>query len=642
MTASKKHTSALLRRFFSGFGLLVVAELLLVGVMLLSVLDQWRIDLTQDHLYTLSQGTRNILQNIKEPIQLKLYYSEAQTRDIPALRNYAQHVKEMLAEYSRVSNGKLKVDIITPEVFSEQEDEAAAAGLQGVPNGNGESIYLGLTGEHKGQSERIVFFNPQRESFLEYDISQMVYRLDQPRPVTAGVISGLPVFRSLDFKTRQPRPSWAIIDQLQQLYDIRRELDTNIEKVDDDLNLLIVIHPNMLPETTLFAIDQFVLRGGKLLVFVDPVAETDESEGNLGEGMADRSSNLEQLFDAWGIDYDPKKVVLDLTYAHSIPVTQYGREMPHVGILGLEGSAMNREQNMIAQIENVNVASAGALAAKPGASTVFIPLLSSSENSQLMDADKYNMVGNHGDLLRQFVPDQHRRHFAALVTGNVKTAFPAGKPAPKPGQPVEVPPKGKPAPVWLKESQSPLQVIVVADTDLLSDRMWVHREDFYGQTQLSPFAANADMVINMVEALSGSSDLMSLRSRGTYQRPFTRVDALEKAASERLREQQDALMTALSEADKKINELNKPAPATGKGAESAPELTQEQKDEVLKFQKEKYRIRKNLRDVQHQLNSDVERLGFQLKMVNIVAVPALLTVLALLLSFVRARRARRT
>lgn len=640
MSTDKKGFSVLSRRFFSGIGLVLLAVVLLAGTMLLAPLRQWRLDLTQDKLYTLSPGTRNILRDLKEPVHLTFYYSEALTRDIPVLRNYAQRVQELLAEYERVANGKLKLDIVKPEVFSEEEDEAAAAGLQGVPNGNGEAIYLGLAGERAEQKQQVAFFNPQRESFLEYDISQMIYRLQQPQPVVAGVITGLPVFRSLDYKTNRPRPAWAIVNQLQELFDIRRELDPNIDKIDDDLNLLVVIHPNMLPEKTLFAIDQFVLRGGKLLAFVDPVAEADESEGRMGTGFTDRSSSLEQLFDAWGIDYDPKKVLLDLTYAHNIPVTQYGRELPHVGVLGLEGSAFNREQNMVAELENVNIQSAGALSAKAGATTQFIPLLSSSEKSQLMDAEQYATLGDHSALLRQFQPDNQRRHVAALVIGDVKTAFPNGKPAPVAGQPIEVPAADQPAPVYLTSSQKSIQVIVVADTDLLTDRMWVEMQDFYGQPMLSPFAANGDMVVNMIDALGGSADLVSLRSRGTYQRPFTRVDALEKAASERLREEQDALTQALAETEKKITALSKPAANT---EEDAPlELTAEQKAEVTKFQQEKLRIRKNLRDVQHRLNSDVEQLGMLLKIINIAAVPALLILVALLLSFARARRKRFT
>ncbi len=614
--------------------LLALAILLLIGVAGLSLIGQsrfgqWRIDLTEGKLYTLSNGTQNILKSISEPITLKFYYSESLTRDIPALRNYAKRVEEILREYERDADGKLVLDIIQPEVFSEEEDAAAAAGLQGLPNGQGESIYLGLVGSRGDRTEIIAMFNPQKENLLEYQISQLIYKLNRPKSLVVGVISELPVFRSMDPKTNRPRPGWLIVDQMQQLFDIRRQIDPNVDKIDDDLNMMIVIHPHLLPEKTLFALDQFVLRGGKLLVFVDPLAEADDSEAQLGDGFADRSSSLEQLFSAWGIDYDPKKVVLDLTYAHSIPVEQNGREVPHVGVLGLTGNAINREQNVIADLEGVNVASVGALLPRPGSSTQFIPLLTSGDKTELMDVDQYSAIGNHADLLAKMKPENHSYTFAALVSGAAKTAFPEGKPA-----------TSQFSDVVLSESKEPIQVIAVADTDLLSDRMWVDRQDYYGQVMATPFAANGDMLVNMVDALGGSKDLISLRSRGTYQRPFTRVDALEKAADERLREQEDALTQALAAAEKKITALS--SHANGEAESAVPELSVEQKAEIAKFQQEKLSIRKKLREVQRQLNSDVENLGMVLKIINIAAVPVLLTFVALIASWLRRRHKRKS
>lgn len=619
--------SNMFRRLSAGFSLAALAVLLLVGAAALSRLDQWRVDLTEGNLYSLSDSSKAIVANVHDPVVLKLYYSEALSRPAPALRNYAKRVEEMLQEFERAGNGKLDLQVIYPELYSEDEDAAAAAGLLGIPNGQGEKFYLGLVATRGEKTEIINFFSPEKESSLEYQISQLIYRMSRPAPVTVGVISGLPVFRSMDRKTHMARPPWLIVDQLQQMFDIRRQLDTSVDKIDDDLNLLIVIHPNMLPEKTLFAIDQFVLRGGKLLVFVDPVAEADESESTMGAGFTDRSSSLEQLFTAWGIDYDPKKVVLDLGYAHSIPVTQDGQEAPHVGILGLDGNAINREQNVIAELENINVASAGALSQRAGASTQFVPLLTSSDQTQLMNTDEYVTTGRHDELLRKMKPGNQRYYFAALVSGAVKTAFPEGKPA-----------TSQFTGDIRTESQQPVQVIAVADTDVLTDRMWVDRQDFYGQVMATPFAANGDMLVNMVDSLAGSADLISLRSRGTYQRPFTRVDELEKSASSRLREQEDALMQSLAATEKKINAMS--APVKEGEAAVAQELSVAQKAEIAQFQQEKLRIRKSLREVQRQLNSDVERLGMTLKLINIAAVPALLTMLALIFALVRWRKQR--
>ncbi len=628
MSLSKASIYSRLQKLPFTIRLLVLALLLLVSSASLSLLSRWQIDLTQDKLYTLSQGTRNILAGIDKPIVLELYYSESLSRDIPMLRNYAGRVQDILREYERKSHGNITLKVINPEPFSEEEDAAAAGGLQGMPNGRGDKIYLGLIGSSADHSEIIDVFNPQKENLLEYQISQLVYRLMLPQQRIVGVIGNLPLFRGVDPKTNRPRPDWLIVNQLKQLFDLRRMIDVGVDKIDNDLNLLIVTHPSKLPEKTLFAIDQFVLRGGKLLVFVDPLAEADDSDTRLlATGFADRSSDLEQLFTAWGIDYDASKIVLDLGRAHQIPAQMSGQPIPHVGILNLEGDAINREQNVIADLENINIASSGFIAHHAGANTQFIPLLRSSHKTDVMDSQTYSMIGNHAELLEKMKPSDKQYTFAAWVSGDVKTAFPEGKPA-----------DSRFSDEILKSSKSPIQVIVVADTDVLVDRMWVDRQEMYGQTMATPFAANGDMVVNMLDALGGSMDLINLRSRGTYQRPFTRVDALEKAASSRLREQQDALAQALSATEKKIAALN--AAAEGESGSSA-EISPAQQQEIANFQKERAQIRKNLRDVQHQLNSDVDRLGTVLKIINIAAVPVLLIVFALCAALLRRSQARR-
>ncbi len=602
---------------------------LLAGAASLAWLNKWQIDLTQGKLYTLSQGTRNIIAGIEQPITLQFYYSESQTRDIPMLRNYAGRVQDMLREYERKSQGKIQLQIVHPEPFSEAEDEAAIAGLQAMPDGRGDKIYLGLVGSVGDRSENIAVFNPQKENLLEYQLSQLVYRLNKPKQITVGVIGDLPIFRGVDPKTNRVRPDWLIVNQLRQLFDLRRMIDPNVDKIDDDLSLLMVVHPHKLPEKTLFAIDQFVLRGGKLLVFVDPLAEADDSDTRLlATGFSDRSSDLEQLFAAWGVDYDAGQVVLDLGNAHRIPAQQAGQPVPHVGILSLEGDGINRTQNVIADLENINIASAGSLAQHPGSRMQFVPLLTSSLQTDRMETQTYSMIGNHAELLEKMQPSNHRYTFAAWVSGAVKTAFPEGKPA-----------TSQFSGEVLQESKEPIQAIVVADTDVLADRMWVDRQEYYGQTVATPFAANGDMVVNMLDALGGSVDLINLRSRGTYQRPFTRVDDLEKAASSRLREQQDALAKALSDTESKISQLN--AAAANQETGEVQELTPAQKQAVEMFEQERLKIRKNLREVQHQLNSDVDKLGAILKIINIAAVPLLLIVLALLAAGLRRYRMRR-
>lgn len=628
------------RGWVVGAGCLVLALVLLGGVAGLSGLKQWRIDLTADKLYTLSAGSRHIVENLKEPVHLTFYYSEELIKEVPVLRNYARSVQDLLQEYVRLSDGQLVLNIVKPALFSEEEDAAAAAGLQGFPNGQGQSIYFGLVGDRGEQHEVVSFFNPQRESLLEYDISQLIYRVGRTKPAKVAVISGgLPIFRSMDPRTRQAKPPWAVMDQLQRVFDIVQILDINLSSVESDVDLVMLVHPRLLPDKTLYALDQFVLRGGRLLVFVDPLAELDNSEDVMGAGFTDKSSSLEKLFDAWGLSYDPKQVLLDMGYAHSIPVSQYGREVPHLGVLGFNEQAINREQNVIADLDNINVGSAGVLEPAPGAATVFVPLLSSSTQSRLMEADAYALIGTHEDLLRGFQPDNKSRVVAAWLSGAVSTAFPQGAPKIE-GESVQ-----ETLPQHIAVASVPIQVIVVADTDVLADRMWADVQDFYGQKTARAFASNADMVTNMMEALTGSANLIDLRSRGTFQRPFTRVDELERTASSRLREEQDSLMASLAETEKKINDISSMQDQAGGTIDSGgalPELSAESRAAIDAFQKDKQQIRRNLREVQRQLNSDVERLGWTLKLINIAAVPVLLTIIALILSGIRIRRARRT
>lgn len=627
--------SAMLKKINANIALLLIAAVLVVGVALLALLDNTRIDLTEGKLYTLSAGSENIVNDIPadQPVSLHFYYSEALMAEIPVLRNYSRRIQEILREYQRAAGDKLIIEQINVEEFSEAEDLAAASGLKPMPNGNGQQIYLGLVAEQGDKRANVPFFNPQKENLLEYEISQAIASVAVKKQIKVGIINGVPMFRSMDYKTNRPRPSWLIAQHLENHFDFKRYIGLEVEKIDDDISVLLVAHPRMLSDQTQFAIDQFVMRGGKLLVFVDPHAETDDSEADLAEngGFLEKSSSLDRLFDVWGVEFDPTKVVLDLDNAHSIPVDQYGREVPHVGILGLMDESINRDSPIVANLQGVNVGSIGYIAPKAGATTEFVPLLVSGLRSDLMDREQYALVANHGQLLQGMKHLNQQFTYAAMVSGPVKSAFPDGKPATS-NYTGEV----------LTEAKAPLNMIVVADTDILTDRMWVERQDFFGETNLVPFAANGDMVINMLDSLGGSADLISLRSRVTYQRPFTRVDALEKAASDRWRAEEEKLTQSLKETQAKLDALQQPAEGSEEIGLDKMLADAKQQAELAAFQKQRMELRRNLRDVQRQLKTDVERLGQQLKIINIGLVPALITVIALIVGALRLRRRRRT
>jgi ABC-type uncharacterized transport system involved in gliding motility auxiliary subunit len=666
-----------MKRSLTQFHLLLLAIALLASVTLISKLPPVRIDLTQDKLYTLSAGTLRLLDKLQgEPIHLTFYFSDKLTESIPTLRAYERRVKETLREYELRSHGKIILDIVDPEPFSEQEDRASSLGLRAVPAGDNDSIYFGLVGEkavpasvassgkntgaNMTRREVIAFFNAEKENSLEYDISQLVYRLNQPKPLVVGIISDLPIFQHRDMSSPQTVKPKIILEQLRQMFDIKRVYDSNIDKIDDEVDLLMVVHPHLWPEQTLYAIDQFVLRGGHLLAFMDPDAEMDESEKGLfgDDAFGDKSSSLEQLLTAWGVQYDPKKIVLDYHFAHSIPVTRYGQAMPHVGVLGIRDEGFNRAEAMTATVDQVNISTAGALAAIPGAATHFATLMQSSAESELMDAGEYRKIPNHELLLQKFKPDGKGPYtLAAYVTGSAKTAFPAGKPQVKSQDADDKngsarPPEATPATVnekatgsaeipqpQLLQSQQDISVVLFADTDILDDRMWVQVQDFYGQPVATPWASNSDLIVNVLEKLGGSTDLINVRSRGSYNRPFERVNALEKKANEQLRTEEETLQSRLEETEAKLQELTHPD--SGKAsASSTEELTPEQKRDVEQFQRERTHIRKTLREVQHSLNRDIEQLGSRLKLINILAVPLLLTLLVLLISLLQRRRLR--
>jgi len=635
------------------FNFLVLALLLLLCVGLISALPPLRLDLTHDKLYTLSDGTLNLLGKLEgEPLHVTLFYSDKVTQNIPTIRAYSHRVKEMLHEYQLHSHGKIKLDIIDPEPFSEAEDRAAALGLQGVPTSNKDTIYFGLVVEKGDKREIIPFFNSEKEASLEYDISQAIYRINQPKHLVVGVISDIPIFQHRNMSSPQTIKPKVILEQLRQMFDIKRMYDNHVEKIDDEIDLLMVVQPHLWPESTLYAIDQFVLRGGRLLVFMDPNAEMDESEKDLfgGDAFQDKSSSLEQLLPAWGVQFDPKKIVLDYQFAHSIPVTRYGQALPHVGVLGIRDAGFNRTEAMTASVDQVNVATAGALIPIPGASTHFTMLMQSSAESELMDTEEYNKIPNHELLLQKFKADGHGPYtLAAYITGPAKTAFPNGKPV--------VPDESKNASkntkktvkkaapdkeavtdkqdAQLLQSKQDISVVLFADTDILDDRMWVQVEEFYGQPVATPWASNSDLIVNVLEKLSGSVDLIHVRGRGSYNRPFERVNALEREASEKFRDEQEKLQAKLTETEQHLKALTD-ANGDDSGAPSEPNA--EQKAEIEKFQQERLQIRKKLREVQHNLNEDIDHLGSVLKVINILAVPVLIIIAALGAIFIRRKR----
>jgi ABC-type uncharacterized transport system involved in gliding motility auxiliary subunit len=588
-----------------------------------STLRGARLDLTHDRLYTLSPGTLRILHKVPEPVTLQLFWSEKAAGREPAFRQFAQRVQELLEEVSARSEGKVVLKVVDPEPFSDAEDKASEYGLTGVPLGNsGDTLYFGLVGSNSTDGESIMpLIDPRKEAFLEYDIARMITTLStQGKPVLA-MLGDLSTGPGYDPLTGDVRPAWVMDRQLAEFFDIRR-LQANPGSIADDVNVLMLVHPKTITADTQYAIDQFVLRGGHLLAFVDPDAEADASASSLGPTQAaqTRGSDLPILFAAWGLQYDPGKVVLDKAHSLRVQPTANAPPVENIALLGLKKEAMNQKDVVTAQLETINLSSVGALSLRPGAQVRLEPLLQSSSNSALADTGAVRAAGSDPAVLLQgFKPDGGGPYvLAARLHGNLKTAFPE-----------------RSGPRHLAASRRPADIVVVADTDLLTDRLWVQAQDFLGQQIYNPFANNADFVYNAVDNLSGDDDLIQVRTRPTSQRPFERIDAMRRAADTRYQSKAQQLQQRLDDIEQKLSRLQ---PTTGDGQPQA--LNAQQQAQLRQVQREKLHTRKELREVQHQLNSDIEAMGTRIKLLDIVGLP-LLVLLATVAIALRRRWRRR-
>ncbi len=592
-----------------------------------SLLGGLRIDLTENQLFTLSDGTRDLLRKIDEPINLYYFYSDRETADVQFLRGFATRVQEMLEEFAAESNGKLVLNVIDPLPFSEDEDRAAQFGLQPVSlGGPDESIYFGLAGTNSvGDQDVIAFFQPSKESFLEYDIARLVYNLATPDKVVVGLYSGVPINGGFDPQRQQPSQPWVVAQQAKQLFEIR-ELPATLDKVDEDIGVLWVIHPTAADEMSLYAIDQFVLRGGRALIFVDPLAEVAASAPNPMGLSPGSSSNLEKLFDAWGVEFDPTSVTVDNVNALSVGGGSFGqRSIRHIGLIGLGADYLDQEDVITAGLDTVNFGTAGHISMRDDATLVMTPLIETSADSATMMAERFQFLPNPDDLLDGFTPTGERYVLAARLQGSVSTAFPDGPPE-------EFEPTEEFSGRHLESTDS-ANIVLVADVDVLSDRLWAQRQSFLGQQLVTAFASNGDFVINALDNLSGSADLIGLRSRASYTRPFDTVDALRREADAQFRATEQRLQAELSDTERNLAELQAARDDT-----SSLLMSPEQQQEVQRFLDQQVRIRQELRAVRRELDRSIEQLGTTLRIINIGIVPLALGLFALFRVFVSRRR----
>lgn len=617
---------------------IALAAVLAIAVNVIAELSprDLRIDLTERHLYTLAPGTREVLASLREPITLRLYYSRKLGRDVPQYGTFAERVRDVIGEYVRAAGGKLVLEEFDPIPFSDAEDRALAYGLQGVPvDQSGEQVYFGLAAINLTDDERTIpFFQPERERFLEYDLTRILYELSgTPKPVV-GVMTALPMngeMRAMAMGGR-PTPPWASMTQLRQFFTVR-DVATDAKAIDPEIRTLWVVHPQGLSEATQFAIDQFVLRGGRLVVFVDPHSEAQAMRpGPRGQPVTDTASALPKLFAAWGVAYDPNQVAADLRGAWRVRAggSERMQAVDYVAWFNAQGDGINRDTPITGELNQITFASAGLLRPAEGAATRFEPLVSTSTEAQVIPAADVRTEPNPAKILAAFRPSGERYTLAARISGPVRSAFQGDLP-----EGIEAPGER------LAEAKEPVNIVIVADADVLEDRFWVRVQDFFGQQVATPFSDNGAFVTNATELLSGSSALIGLRSRGESTRPFTLVEGIRREAERAFREREQALTRTLEETERKLRELR--SGPTGPGADRrAVEavITPEQRAAIDQARQTIGETRRELRQVQFDLRRDIDTMKTRLQFWNVAAVPIAVMLFAIGLGLWR-RRARR-
>lgn len=601
---------------------IVLAAIIFVALNIAAstLLTTAKLDLTANGQFTLAQGTRNILANLKEPITLRFYFSKQVASEYASTTAYAKRVRDLLNEYAALSHGKIIVEEIDPEPFTEAEDQATSRGLTGAPTDSGDVVYFGLAGSNAIDGREVIpYFAQEREEYLEYDLTSLIYRLSNPKKPVVGIISSLPLqfgpggIQAMMQGQGQP---YVIYQELNQIVTTKL-VPSDFAAIPKDIDVLMLVHPVGLNAKQLELIDQFVLGGGRALVFVDPNSELAKSTANRYQPQGvEPASDLPQLFKSWGIGYDPQKIVGDRTLAQRVQVADPRNPVAlYPAWLHLTADNFDPKDPVSANLQSLNLASVGALHPLKGAATAFSPLLTSSDQASLLDAAEVRMNTQPQDLMNEILPTGEKFVIAARVSGEAKTAFPASA----------------------KIKSGKINVIVMADSDIFDDRFWVRVQNVLGKKIAAPFADNGGFVLDAVENLMGSGDLISLRTRETGQRPFTVVRDLQAKAQAQFQQEEQALQQRLTDTQQRLHELEQ-----GGGARSGNAgLTPAQQAEIERFRKEMIQTRAQLRDVQHNLRKDIDALGSLLAFVNIALVPLLVALFAIgLAAFRRRRRAR--
>lgn len=609
-----------------------------------------RIDLTHEKLYTLSDGTRKILKNLdgKEKLTIRFYFTQGEKEMDTGVKSYAQHVEDLLAEYKKASNGKVVIKKLNPKPDSDAEDSAHLDGIEGQMFPTGDMLYFGLAIEYLGEKVALPALPPARERLLEYDISRAITKVLNPQKAIVGVMTSLPMFGMpanpmMMRMGQQPQEPWVVISELQRDFTVR-QVPMTADKIDDDIKVLMVIHPKDITEGAQYAIDQFIMRGGKLVAFLDGLSIMDKSSQQQNPMMPAMGggSSLEKLLKAWGITFDTSKVVADVNFTSHFR-NRSGQPESAPAVLSIKPQGINKEDVVTAQIDTLLVPFAGIFSGTPVKELKETVLLKTTTDSQLVEGFLAQMSGEQ--IIKDFKASGTAYPIAIRLAGKFKTAFPDGKPkeadksddkkddAKKDEKKDEKKPDDT-----LKETKGDNAVVLIGDADMLYDQFCVEVQNFFGQKFVQPRNSNLNLAQNLVEQMAGDENLIAVRSRATLNRPFEKIDQMQAKAEEAFKSKRKELEESLREAQQKLNELQ--AAKKEKGQQSMI-LSAEQQAEIKKFREKEAGVKIELRGVKKRLKRETESLETRIKLCNIAGVPLLVAGFGIGLAVYKGQRAKK-
>ncbi|HXJ59265.1 MAG TPA: Gldg family protein [Verrucomicrobiae bacterium] len=629
---------------FSTVGVLVMF-VIVVAVNLIATAFKSRLDLTKEHAFTLSKGTRAILTKLDSPVELRLYYSQSQERVPSQFKTFAKRVEDLLSEFRQAAHGNIEVKKLDPQPDSEAEDLANLDGIEGQMTETGDKFYLGLAVSLDPHKVALPFLNPARDRLLEYDLARAIAQVLSTNKAVMGIMTALPVFGQpmnpmMMRMGQQGQDPWTFVSELKKDYEVR-QVQPDVEKIDDDIKVLMVIHPKDLKDTTLYAIDQFIMRGGKLIGCLDPMSLSDVNRQNPMMPMPGGGSNLEKLLKAWGLAFDTTKVAADMSFARKL-VTRGNQAEIIPTVLFVTEAGIGKDDAVASQIDEVLLPFPGVFTGTPVSGLKETVLLRTTKNSQLVEPFMAQM--SPAKIVDDFKASDTSYALAVRLEGKFKTAFPDGKPESKSedkdkdkdkdAKKDEKKDENK-AKDTLKETKTDNAVMLIGDTDWLSDQFSVQVGNFFGQKFVQFRNGNLPLVQNIVEQFAGDQNLIGVRSRGTLNRPFTVVKEMQAQANARFQAEIAKLQKEADEANHKLSELQ--------GKKEAGQrfvLSHEQQEEIEKFKQKRADANKKLKRVRRELAQEIDSLELRTKILNIAGMPLLVAAAGIGLAVVRKQKTK--